>query len=222
MAYFSTTLPELEGDHRQTRIWSATAPGDRLDWPADSGLKQCSKQASVVLGAVLLGAVLRQLPMETISRHFTGIALELLPTSQFEPASAPPKVRAVSLLGRIGGVKRSMAQLLGLALVMEIFDMISPLFLSWVVDHAIVSADRDLLVTLALGFLLLLQQTATSAMRAWMVMGLNASLKVQSRANLFSHLLNRPETIRASARVVSLANGAIVDDGPPARAMRLI
>ena len=59
-------------------------------------------------------------------------------------------------------------------------------------------------------------------MRAWMVMGLNASLKVRARANLFSHLLNRPETIRASARVVSLANGAIVDDGPPARAMRLI
>ena len=84
----------------------------------------------MVLGAVLLGAVLRQLPMETISRHFTGIALELLPTSQFGPAS-PPKVRAVSLLGRIGGVKRSMAQLLGLALVMEIFAMISPLFLRW-------------------------------------------------------------------------------------------
>jgi ATP-binding cassette subfamily B protein RaxB len=135
----------------------------------------------------------RNLPMETISRHFTGVALELIPTSQFEPASAPPKVRAVSLLGRIGGVKRSMAQLLGLALVMEIFAMISPLFLSWVVDHAIVSADRDLLVTLALAFvLLLLLQTATSAMRAWMVMGLNASLKVQARANLFSHLLNLP------------------------------
>jgi ABC-type bacteriocin/lantibiotic exporter with double-glycine peptidase domain len=86
-----------------------------------------------------------------------------------------------------------MAQLLGLGLVMEIFAMISPLFLSWVIDHAIVSADRDLLVTLALAFvLLLLLETATSAMRAWMVMGLNASLKVQARANLFSHLLNLP------------------------------
>jgi ATP-binding cassette subfamily B protein RaxB len=35
-------------------------------------------------------------------------------------------------------------------------------------------------------------------------------------------IAHRPETIRASARVVSLANGAIVDDGPPARAVRLI
>jgi ATP-binding cassette subfamily B protein RaxB len=135
----------------------------------------------------------RHLPLETVSRHFTGVALELLPTSQFEPATTAPKVRAVSLLGRIQGVRRSMAQLLGLALVLEVFAMISPLFLSWVVDQAIVSADRDLLVTLALGFaLLLLLQTAVSAMRGWIVMGLNASLKVQARANLFSHLVNLP------------------------------
>jgi ATP-binding cassette, subfamily B, bacterial CvaB/MchF/RaxB len=135
----------------------------------------------------------RHLSMEVISRHFTGVALELIPTSQFEPAAAPPKVRTMSLLGRITGVKKSLTQLLGLALVMEIFAMISPLFLSWVVDHAVVSSDRDLLVTLALGFLLLLfLQTAITAMRGWMVMGMNASLKVQARANLFSHLLNLP------------------------------
>jgi ABC-type bacteriocin/lantibiotic exporter with double-glycine peptidase domain len=35
-------------------------------------------------------------------------------------------------------------------------------------------------------------------------------------------IAHRPETIRASARVVSLANGAIVDDGPPPSAVRLI
>ena len=35
-------------------------------------------------------------------------------------------------------------------------------------------------------------------------------------------IAHRPETIPASARVVSLANGAIGDDGPPARAVRLI
>ena len=38
--------------------------------------------------------------------------------------------------------------------------MVSPLFLQWVVDQALVTADRDLLLTLALGFaLLLLLQT---------------------------------------------------------------
>jgi len=71
--------------------------------------------------------------------------------------------------------------------------VLSPLFLQWVVDHALISADRDLLLTLALGFgLLVLLRTAVSAMRGWILIVLGASLKVQGRSNLFSHLINLP------------------------------
>jgi ATP-binding cassette subfamily B protein RaxB len=35
-------------------------------------------------------------------------------------------------------------------------------------------------------------------------------------------IAHRPETIRASAQVVSAANGAIVSDGAPARVLRLM
>ena len=56
--------------------------------------------------------------------------------------------------------------------------MLSPLFMAWVVDHALVTADHDLLLTLVLGFsLLLVIRTAVSAMRGWMVIVLSASLK---------------------------------------------
>jgi ATP-binding cassette subfamily B protein RaxB len=49
------------------------------------------------------------------------------------------------------------------------------------------------LLTLALGFsLLLLIKTSVSAMRGWMLIALGASLKVQGRANLFSHLVSLP------------------------------
>src|SRR6266545_392204 len=153
-------------------------------------LKSVSDKGAVILDPEV---GVRHLPMAVVSRHFTGVALELTPTSHFEPAAAPPRVRASQLLGRITGVKRALGHLLGLALVIEIFAMMSPFFLGWVVDQVLVSADRDLLVTLAIGFLLLLLlQTAVTAMRGWMLMGLNASLKVQSRANLFSHLVNLP------------------------------
>lgn len=139
------------------------------------------------------GVGVRRLDLAAVSRHFTGVALELLPTERFRSAAPPPRVRASQLLGRITGVRRSLLHLLALALTIEIFAMVSPLFLSWVVDHALVSADRDLLVTLVLGFgLLLLLQSAVTALRGWMLMGLNASLRVQSRANLFSHLLDLP------------------------------
>src|SRR5262249_25483557 len=100
-------------------------------------------------GAVILDPAdgIRRLSMDEISRHFTGIALELMPTTQFEPAAAAPRVRAHQLLGNLNGLKSSLAHLCGLALVIEIFAMISPFFLGWVVDHALVSADRDLLIT---------------------------------------------------------------------------
>jgi len=135
----------------------------------------------------------RRLSLAQLSRHFTGIALELVPTAAFEPAAAAPRVRMRQLIGHVVGLKRSLARLLCLALAMESFAMASPLFLVWVLDHAVVAADRDLLFTLALGFaLLLLLQAAVSAMRGWMLILLGASLKVQARANLFSHLMNLP------------------------------
>src|SRR5262249_15077454 len=77
----------------------------------------------------------------------------------------------------------------------EVFAVASPLFMQWVVDHALVTADRDLVVTLALGFaMLLVIKTAVEAMRGWMGMALGATLKLQGRANLFSHLVNLPAT----------------------------
>jgi ATP-binding cassette subfamily B protein RaxB len=135
----------------------------------------------------------RRLSFDQVSRHFTGVALEVTPAGGFETAAAPPRVRILALLGRVTGLRRSLGQLLLLAFVIEVFQLLSPLFLGLTVDHAIVSADRPLLLTLALAFgLLLILQTGISALRGWMLIALGASLKVQSRTNLFSHLLTLP------------------------------
>lgn len=151
---------------------------------------------SVGAGSVIIhdpAAGVRRMAFAELSKHFTGVALELTPTGGFEPAAAPPRIRLRALLGRLVGVKRALGQLLGLALAIEVFAMVSPLFMQWVIDHALVTADHELLLTLALGFaLLLLVRTAVSAMRGWMLMGLSASLTVQARANLFSHLIALP------------------------------
>ena len=50
---------------------------------------------------------LRKLTLVEVSRHFTGVALELSPTSRFESAEAPPRVRASQLLGKISGDRKS-------------------------------------------------------------------------------------------------------------------
>ena len=137
----------------------------------------------------------RTIHMSEASRHFTGVALELTPTSRFTTVKPKNRMGVAQLLGNFRGVKSALGKLFGLALAIEVFAMLAPLFLGWVVDHALVSADRNLLLTLVIGFtLLLLLQTSIKVMRSWMLMGMNASLKVQARANLFSHLQNLPSS----------------------------
>ena len=136
---------------------------------------------------------LRRLSLADASRHLTGVALELTPTGGFEPEAAPPRVRIRALLGHITGMRRALGHLLLLAFAIEVFALLAPLFLGLTVDQAIVSADRGLLATLAVAFgLLLVLQVGTTALRGWMLMTLGASLKVQARTNLFSHLVALP------------------------------
>jgi ATP-binding cassette, subfamily B, bacterial CvaB/MchF/RaxB len=127
------------------------------------------------------------------SKHFTGVALEFSPSSNFEPAKPAPRLRLRALIGHMVGLKRSLGQIFMLALAIEVCAVAAPFFMQWVVDHALVTADQDLLLTLALGFLLLLfVRVSVSAMRSWMLIALGASLKVQGRGNLFSHLSRLP------------------------------
>ncbi len=135
----------------------------------------------------------RKLSLDALSRSFTGIALELWPTEQFAPCAPAPALRLRTLLGPVTGLARSFGQILLLALAIEVFAVVQPFFLQWVIDEVIVSADRDLLTVLALGFgLLLLMQQATSAVRSWALMVFGTTLNVQWRANVFTHLLNLP------------------------------
>ncbi len=135
----------------------------------------------------------RRLPMAEVSRHFTGIALELVPTADFRPADERRRVRLRDLTGPVSGLARSLAQVLLLALVLQSLAVLAPFYMQWVVDGAVVSADRDLLAVLGLGFLLLaLIQVAVSALRSWVVLYLGTTLNVQWLANVFSHLLRLP------------------------------
>ncbi|GIZ53637.1 peptidase domain-containing ABC transporter [Noviherbaspirillum aridicola] len=135
---------------------------------------------------------MRRLPLAEASRSFTGVALELWPDTDFRPMDEQRPVRLGALTGSIRGLSASLVQVL-LALSLEVVSLISPFFLQWVVDNVIVSADRDLLTTLALGFgLLMLLQQAIATIRAWVIMYLGTTLNIQWRANAFAHLTRLP------------------------------
>src|SRR5450830_1610450 len=135
----------------------------------------------------------RRLARAEVNRHFTGVALELTPAPGFTAAEPGPRLRVTALLGRVVGVRRSLALLAVMALAIETLGVTSPFFMQWVVDEALVGADRDLLATLAwaLCFMLLLR-VAITTMRGATLIAISSVMKVSGRAALFGHLVRLP------------------------------
>ena len=135
----------------------------------------------------------RTLTTKEISSHFTGIALEVWADSDFEKKEDKANIRLFKLIGKIKGLYGSLGQILILALVLEVFALTSPFFMQWVIDHAIVSADSNLLTTLVIGFGILMFLTQlTSLLQTWIGMYISTTLNIQWKANVFHHLTHLP------------------------------
>jgi ATP-binding cassette subfamily B protein RaxB len=135
----------------------------------------------------------RRFTLKEMSKHFTGVALELNPSTDFVASTQKLNFTLRGLMGRITGMKRGLTQILILALGLELVSIALPFYLQWVIDHALLAADRDLLSTLALGFgMLVLIQAAIGAVRSWFVTALSTSLNFQWLGNVFSHLVKLP------------------------------
>ena len=136
---------------------------------------------------------LRRVRRAEAGAAFTGVALELWPSPRFAPRAPVPVVGLRELVGDVRGLAGALAQILLLAATLETFVLANPLLLQWVVDHGLVTADRDLLTLLALGFgLLVLFEQATAALRGVVIMHFEATLNLQWQANVLAHLLRLP------------------------------
>ncbi|MES1976745.1 MAG: peptidase domain-containing ABC transporter [Pseudomonadota bacterium] len=135
----------------------------------------------------------RKFRLDEVSRLFTGVALELWPDPGFEPRKEKTSISLGQLTGQVSGFLPSLAQLLTLSLVLQVFVLVNPLFMQLIVDQVVVSRDTSLLTTLALGFLLLLLvQQGIGLVRSWLLLSISTSIRVQWKANIFSHLLRLP------------------------------
>jgi ATP-binding cassette subfamily B protein RaxB len=135
----------------------------------------------------------KKLSFSEVSEHFTGVALELTPSHEFKPRKAAPTVSIRQLTGRVTGVWRALAQILLLSVALQVFVVLAPFFMQWVVDQVLVSADKDLLTVLGLGFgLTLLLQISIGVLRGWSVIYLSSRLGLQWMGNVFAHALRLP------------------------------
>ena len=130
-----------------------------------------------------------------ISKHFTGVALEVTPATEFQPIVARTKTRLRSLWTRLSGLKRSLTQILILSIVIQLFALASPFYLQLVIDEAVTRFDTDLLFLLAIGFgCLYLIQAVTVALRSWVILLLGQSMTFQMAGNVLRHLIRLPMT----------------------------
>lgn len=135
----------------------------------------------------------RRLTFTEVSKHFTGVALELMPTSTFEVRREVRKFSMLSLMGRVVGLRRGLLQLLTLGVVLQGLALLGPFYMQWLIDEALLAADRDLVTVLGCGFLLLvIVQTTVGAVRTWLTTILSTDLNLQWLGNTFSHLLKLP------------------------------
>ncbi|EPG3739465.1 TPA: colicin V export peptidase/ABC transporter CvaB [Escherichia coli] len=136
---------------------------------------------------------IRYISREEMSRYFTGVALEVWPGSEFQSETLQTRISLRSLINSIYGIKRTLAKIFCLSVVIEAINLLMPVGTQLVMDHAIPAGDRGLLtlISAALMFFILLK-AATSTLRAWSSLVISTLINVQWQSGLFDHLLRLP------------------------------
>ena len=132
----------------------------------------------------------RILSMSEVSNNFTGIALELTPTPNFEKKEDKERVRIMDLWSKMTGFIPVILQIIGITVILQVFAVLSPLVNQLVVDEAIAKGDQNFLKVIIAGFaLLLFIQTAIGVLRSYVSMYFGTLLNFQMRSNMLRHVM---------------------------------
>lgn len=139
------------------------------------------------------GIGLRQLSLSKVSKHFTGVALELSPTAEFDAQDDRLRPHLSLLWSRLVGLKRAIFQTLSLSIVLQLIVLTTPFYLQLVVDGALGNKDYGLLMGLALGFAgLAVLRAISEAVRGWAILIYGNQMSLQMVGNVFRHLIRLP------------------------------
>jgi ATP-binding cassette subfamily B protein RaxB len=135
----------------------------------------------------------RTMPLKEVSKHFTGVALEITPTKVFKVVEARAKTRIQDLWSSIEGFWGTLGHILLLSVALQVVAFAMPFQMQLVVDDAIFRGDRDLLGVLAIAFgALLVIQAVISAIRGWTMAAVGQMLSFQMIGNLVRHVMRLP------------------------------
>ena len=133
------------------------------------------------------------LAMAEVSNHFTGVALELRPSNDFQSGQQRERLRLSQLWQRMSGIKSALAQVLVLTLVLQAFVLASPYYMQLAIDQAVPALDLDLLTVLALGFgLFTLINAITSLLRSFVLLVAGTTIGFSLASNVARRLFRLP------------------------------
>ncbi len=147
----------------------------------------------------------RTMPIAKASAHFTGVALELSPTTEFKPVDSRVTVKLSDLWGRLVNYRGAVFQVLVLSLLLQITALALPFFMQLTIDEAIGQSDVSLMGLLVFGFgFVYLLNTGIQALRSWVVLTLGQSISFQLTGNIVRHMMRLPTRYFESRHVGDL------------------
>jgi ATP-binding cassette subfamily B protein RaxB len=154
-------------------------------------LKAVRRDGAAVLHDPAIGQ--RIISPAELARDFTGIALELTPTTDFDTSTQRAKLPMRSLWGRVQGLGRALTQAVVLTAVLQVALLAAPFYMQIAVDEVVEKGDSRLLGPLAVGFLLLgAIQFGAAWLRTYVLAATGATLGFEMMARLFHHLIRLP------------------------------
>ena len=129
----------------------------------------------------------------SLSKHFTGVALEMTPSSSFTPRHERSRLTIRQLWSGASGFRRTAVQTIVLSLILQAHVLASPYLLQLAVDQALPSLDASLLAILAVGFgLFALINGVATLLRSFVLLSSGTALAFGISTNVARRLLRLP------------------------------
>ncbi|NUU69198.1 peptidase domain-containing ABC transporter [Enterobacteriaceae bacterium BIT-l23] len=135
----------------------------------------------------------RVVGLAELSRHFTGVALELWPVKGFSKEKSRSKMRLRDLMSNIHGLAGALSKIFCFSLLVEAINLLIPVGTQLVMDHVIIAEDHHLLSLICIGLLaFILCRTFIGTLRAWTTLVMASVIDVQWKSGIFDHLMKLP------------------------------
>ncbi|WP_437908531.1 peptidase domain-containing ABC transporter [Sorangium sp. So ce327] len=132
----------------------------------------------------------RRVPLEEVSRLFTGVALVFEPSERFEPGAAAKGRRPVHQVLLASG---SWARIFTTSFFLQLLALAFPLLTGAVVDRVVPRADRHLLLVVSAGLAsIVCFHFLASMVRSHLLLKLRAVFDARMTASFLDHLISLP------------------------------